>query len=85
MSWNQERKLHLTTKNGLPVFKFRELTKTLMTHGETLLDVIIYPTSSYQDQSVLEVYMAADNLDLVMTAEQMLFKFESIMELFITS
>ena len=59
--------------------------KTLMNHGETLLDVIVDPTSGYQDQSVLEVYMAADNVDLIMTAGQMLFTFESIMELFITS
>ena len=55
-----------------------------MNHGETFLDVIIDPTSSYQDQSVLEVYMAADNVDLIMTSGQMLLTFESIMELFIT-
>ena len=58
--------------------------KTLMNHRETLLDIIVDPTSSYQDQSVLEVYMTADNIDIFMTAGQMLFTFGSIMELFIT-
>ena len=84
MSWNQEKSLHLVTKNGLSVLKFREMMKTLMKHGETLLDIIIDPASSYQDQSVLEIYMAADNVDLIMTAGQLLFTLESIMELFLT-
>ena len=79
----KEKTLNLSTKNGLTVHKFRDLMKTLMNNGEMLLDIIVDLTSSYQTK-VLSRFTWPMTTWTFMTAGQMLFTFELIMELLIT-